>query len=236
MILVAGGDSFIWGSELADSPHGEENGYSQNTFPALLANQYNMDYVCAAYPGNANNAISRMAIDSLSELNGDKFLLVQWTYPQRAEFRFENQWISINSWHTVEEEFSQHYFKYVGNNEYYEIYSILKEIIFLQNYCQVTNTPYMFTTADNHFYQHENYQRSRDSSIDSLYNLVDWHRWYFFNSRTSANKPLAPKGFYQWAVENKYKVGPQHHPLEEAHYDAANLIKEKFDELVKEVL
>jgi hypothetical protein len=80
-----------------------------------------MDYVCAAYPGNANNAVSRMAIDALSKLNGDKFLLVQWTYPQRAEFRFDNKWISINSWHTVEEEFSQHYFKHVGDNEYYEI-------------------------------------------------------------------------------------------------------------------
>jgi hypothetical protein len=58
MILVAAGDSFIWGSELADSPHGGPNGYSNNTFSALLAQQTNMDYVCAAYPGNANNATS----------------------------------------------------------------------------------------------------------------------------------------------------------------------------------
>jgi hypothetical protein len=135
----------------------------------------------------------------------------------------------------VQKEFSQHYFKYVGDNEYYEIYSILKEIIFLQNYCQANNIPYMFTTADNHFYQHKNYQRSRDFSIDSLYNLIDWHSWYFFSPGSDANETLSPRGFYQWAVENKYKVGPQHHPLEDAHYAAANLIKEKFNELVTKI-
>jgi hypothetical protein len=34
-------------------------------------------------------------------------------------------------------------------------------------------------------------------------------------------------------VENKYKVGVDGHPLEDAHKDAAELIKEKFNELVK---
>ena len=86
MILVAAGDSYIWGSELADC----RNDYSKQTFSALLAQQSNMDYVCAAHPGNANNAISRMAIDALSKIDSDKFLLVEWTYPQRCEFRINN--------------------------------------------------------------------------------------------------------------------------------------------------
>ena len=55
MIIVAGGDSIIWGSELADSPHGGPNGYSRNTFPALLAGE---NYVCAAYPGISNYEIA----------------------------------------------------------------------------------------------------------------------------------------------------------------------------------
>jgi hypothetical protein len=237
MILVAGGDSFIWGSELADSPSEDAGGYSCKTFPALLAQQTNMDYVCAAYPGNANDAISRMAIDALSKLDSDKFLLVQWTYPQRREFRFDNKWISINSWHTEQKEFSELYFKMVGNNEYYEVYSILKEILFLQCYCTTNNIQYMFMTADNHFYCHPNYERhSTDSSVRNLFTQIDWSRWFFFPAKTQLNETLAPRGFYQWAIENKYTIAPRGHPLEQAHKDASLIIKEKFDELVNKNL
>ena len=224
MILVAACDSFVWGSELADSPNGGLNGYSHSTFSALLAQQSDMRYVCAALPGNANNAISRMAINALSKIDDDKCLLVGWTFPQRHEFRINDKWVSINSWHTTAKEFSKNFFTYAGNSEYYEIYSILKEIVFLQQYCLINKIQYMFMTADNHFFQHENYIRCSDTDLINLYNQINWGNWYFFPGTT-------PKGFYQWAIENKYKVGITH-PLEEAHKDAAKLIKEKFDELV----
>jgi hypothetical protein len=232
MILVAGGDSFIWGSELADSPHGGANGYSRLTYPARLAQQADMDYICAAYPGNANNAISRMAINACAN-NPQCGLLVTWTYPQRNEFRFIDGWHSINSWHTNHREFSENYFKHVGDSEYYEIYSLLKEIVFLQYYCERNSIPYLFMTADNHFYQHENYVRSHDEDIDNLYDQIDWSNWFWFPPGTESNETLTPRGFYQWAVENKYNVGPQGHPLEPAHQDATLLIREKFNELVK---
>ena len=70
MIIVAGGDSFVWGSELADSPHGGPDGYSRNTFTALLAK--NHEYQCAAYPGNANDSIARMTINSCEKNKGKK--------------------------------------------------------------------------------------------------------------------------------------------------------------------
>jgi hypothetical protein len=234
MILVAAGDSFVWGSELADSPDGSPNGYSRNTFPALLAQQSNMDYVCAAYPGNANNAISRMTIDALSKIDDDKFLLVEWTYLQRCEFRITDKWVSINSWHTTAKEFSESYFKHAGDSEYYEIYSILKEIVFLQQYCIINKIPYMFMTADNQFFQHENYLRYRDTDLMNLYNQIIWENWFWFDAGIQQNETRIPRGFCQWAVENKYLTGEGGHPLEEAHKDAAMLIKEKFDELVTE--
>jgi hypothetical protein len=230
MILVAGGDSFVWGSELTDSGI---NRYSCNTYSALLAKQAGMEYVCAAYPGNANNAISRMAIDAICR-NTNVFLVVTWTYPQRTEFQFSNGWESVNSWHTTQKEFSQQFFKHVGDNEYYELYTTLKEIVYLQNFCLVRNIPYMFTTADNTFYSHENYARSKDHSLVNLYNSIDWDKWGWFPVR--GNKVASPKGFYQWAAENKYNMGPLGHPLEAAHYDASNLIKDKFNELVKEFI
>jgi hypothetical protein len=232
MTLVAAGDSFVWGSELADCRHCGPNGYSRNTFTALLAKEYSLAYECAAFPGSANNAISRMAISALSKLTGPKGLLINWTYPQRIEFRIKNKWVSLNSWHTECKEFSKVYFSHVGNNEYYELYSIYKEIVFMQQYCKINKIPYMFMTADNHFYQHTNFINSRNCDLDNLYNQVDWDRWFWFPEGTAANETLAPRGFYQWAVENNYAVGTDGHPLEQAHRDAAKLIKEKFNELV----
>jgi hypothetical protein len=132
-------------------------------------------------------------------------------------------------------EFAETFFKHVGDSEYYELYSSLKEILFLQFYFEQNNIPYLFLLADNHFYNHPNYYRQQDEYIDSLYKQIKWHKWFFFESGTRANETKEPRGFYQWAMENKYPVGTTH-PLEEAHQVAATLIKDKFNELVTKSL
>jgi hypothetical protein len=270
MILVAGGDSFIFGAELKDQVAGP----SLSTYPALLAKQNNIEYHCAAWSGNANNAISRMTItacETLKKENKKIIALITWTFTNRYEFRFNyntNQrispWYSINAWSTLDDttiienefkskndvilqthkehlnkikqtgihNFAKVFFKHVGDSEYYELYSSLKEILFLQFYFERNNIPYMFVSADNHFYHHPNYYRQKDEFIDSLYNQVDWNNWFFFEGGTESNHTKEPRGFYQWATENKYPIGTTH-PLEEAHQAAAELIKDKFNELVK---
>lgn len=104
MILVAGGDSFIYGAELKDQIRGP----SASTYPALLAKKYNMEYLCTAWSGNANNAITRMTMTECQQLldkNIPFAVCITWTFLQRFEFRFTyatNQqispWYSINSW------------------------------------------------------------------------------------------------------------------------------------------
>lgn len=266
MTLVAGGDSFIFGAELADQLNGQP---SISTYPALLAKQAGMEYFCAAQSGNANSAISRMTMMACHKLQ-NPIALVTWTFAGRYEFRFNydtrqigTPWQSINPWtivdnmdeiddqfHTENEiillaqkkhietarstgvsEFAKTFFKHVGDSEYYELYSSLKEILFLQNYFVTNNIPYLFVTADNHLYDHPNYYRQRDECIDAIYSEIDWNNWFFFPSGTSSHDTLEPRGFYQWAVENKYSMGTTH-PLEDAHAAAAILLKEKFNELV----
>jgi len=273
MILVAGGDSFIFGAELKD----QINGPSASTFPAILAKQNNFEYYCAAWSGNANNAISRMVMtscDNFKKQHKQVAAIVTWSFTNRYEFRFNyntrqhiSPWHSINSWTTLENvddiekefktkdqdilyqqqkaiitaketgvaNFAKTFFQHVGDSEYYELYSSFKEILFLQYYLKTNNIPYVFLPADNHFYDHPNYYRQQDQYIDSLYNQIDWSQWFFFESGTESNHTKEPRGFYQWAVENKYPVGTTH-PLEEAHIAAAELIKEKFNELVKNPL
>lgn len=131
-------------------------------------------------------------------------------------------------------DFGKVFYSHVGNSEYWEIYSSLKEIVYLQNYLTVNKIPYLFTCADNSILY--NYTISNpNSTITSLLNQVlrNSNNWFWFPASNIAGETQKPRGFYQWAVENKYPIGTTH-PLEEAHYAAFQLIKGKFNELVKE--
>jgi hypothetical protein len=181
MITVAGGDSFIFGSELVDCPNGAPSSYSRSTFTALLADGR---YVCTAYPGNSNRQIV-VAVKQACERLVDVGVIVCWTWPSR-----DNK-IDSDS-----------------------------EIIDLETYLKFHNIPYMFTCADNCI----------------VTGKLDYSNWYMFPPATEEWNTMSPRGFYQWAVENKYTVGPDNHPLEQAHQDAAQLIKDKFNEVVKKHL
>jgi hypothetical protein len=65
---------------------------------------------------------------------------------------------------------------------------------------------------------------------------IKWDQWYLFPAGIEPGDTLQPRGFYQWAVENKYRIGVDGHPLEKAHEDAARLIKEKFNEVVEKII
>ena len=182
MYILAAGDSFVWGSELADSPHCGPNGYSLNTFPALLASRYK----CIAYPGIGNSETSRRVKETCKIAMYD-LVIVSWTWPSRDG-------------------------KLTSD----------REILALQNYLECRQQPYMFTCADN--------------CVVTGHPKINWDNWFLFPAGTKAHETCTPRGFYQWAVENKYPVGPQHHPLEQAHVDAASLIKDKINEMVKKHL
>jgi hypothetical protein len=180
MITVAGGDSIVWGSELADSPHGGPNGYSRSTFTALLAGD---DYICAAYPGISNYEIAER-IKKEIDTGVSKAVIVCWTWPTR------------DSVHTSP-----------------------RVILDFQQYCEYQQISYLFTCVDN-------------CLIELLSPETNWDHWYLFPAGTKSHETQQSRGFYQWAVENKYNIGIDGHPLEQAHQDAAQLIKEKFNELV----
>jgi hypothetical protein len=257
-MIIAAGDSFVYGSELA-SPN--------NTFTVLLGADE-----CVAWPGFGNDAIARTAIERC-EQGGVTGVIVSWTFPGRYEFRFaydtkqkRSPWYSINSWtiksdldsikeefvtknagvlieqkQTIERaratgvaDFADVFYRHVGGSEYWEIYSSLKEIVYLQNYLVIKDIPFMFTCADNSIFN--NYTvNSADSVIASLLNQIDHSRWFWFPKGQGSNQTETPRGFYQWAVENKYAMGTTH-PLEQAHKDASILMQGKFNELVKKHL
>lgn len=176
--VLAGGDSFVWGSELADSPHGGPDGYSRKTFTALLSDKY----ICAAYPGLGNMDIAQRVRDKLTSMDGDVFVIVCWTWPTRdgdfnSDFHIKN----------------------------------------LEDYLKHGGHKYLFTCADNCI----------------ITNRLDYSNWFMFPAGVNPQDTCVPRGFYQWAVENKYKCGKENHPLEQAHQDAAKLIQGKFNDILQ---
>jgi hypothetical protein len=269
MIIVAGGDSFVFGSELADQKLATP---SNSTIPALLAKSIGAEYQCTAWPGNANSAIARQVMNTCeAHKSKELFVFVLWTFTHRYEFRFNynthrrnTPWYSINLWDIVDNpaklkkefanfdpdvfdshvknkvlidnvgmtDFVKTFYKHVGNSEYYETYSTLKEILFLQQYLDLNKIPYLFAPADIYLENHNNcLKHSQDATMSTVYNQINWDNWYTFPPGAGKHETEHDRGFYQWAIENKYPAGTTH-PLEQAHADAAHLMKDKFNELV----
>lgn len=118
-LLISGGDSFTWGSELGDDKFDhQENTPSKRTWAALIADKFNMDYICTAKPGGANNTIVRRIIKEIHAHSGEEiYVAVMWTFTHRSETRLKNlyklfesdiiaarydiddSWINFNAWH-----------------------------------------------------------------------------------------------------------------------------------------
>ena len=186
-----------------------------------------------------------------------------WYNANRYEFNFVNSgWQSINVWNlqdsdeitaqlrtfsqkTIDDQiktnkhlkfsgnykFLDEFYKRVAVTEFWEIYTSLKEVVYLQNYLKINNVPYMFTFADNSLMFNSTVD-NKIVDVECLYNQIELEKFFMFQGDSTVDGK-SHKGFYQWAMENKYPVGATH-PLEEAHKAAALLIKDKFNELVKE--
>lgn len=250
--LLAGGDSFTYGSELKgcfklqkDAPPVET--YSLHSYSSLLAQELNLEYVCAAVPGNSNSAIRRNTMDMCEQHDDIERVIVMWTFPNRYEFKFEDKWEQITLWSiedNVEVKIKQEF-----QNE--------NPIIFDAHLKKLQREREQgITEFAKNFYRHvghtefwecynslaeivmlSNYLKLRN--IPHLFTLADS---FVINSQRHASDPsyktllnqvnnidwfLFPhdKGFYNWAKDEKFPFGTTH-PLEEAHIEAANLIYE----------
>ena len=241
--LIAGGDSFIFGAELSDQLADKP---SESTMSALAASRLGLTYQCVAVPGSSNNTIARHVMSACQEyLQTDSItVFVMWSYFPRYEFRFAYgpHWQSINSWtadipefngntnihsHRMQstdelfKDFARTFYKHVGSDTAFEWYNTLKEIVFLQNYLELNNIPYVFTSADIVVRGNSVFNKIKDRWIEDLYNQIKWNQWIDFDY------DQCPMGFVDWARHSNFSIGPAGHPLEDAHAAASMIIKEK---------
>lgn len=269
MILVAGGDSFIYGSELSDSvtpfdPNGvgpAQPQVSKSTYPALISKELELEYYCAARPGNSNSAIRRTIMNVCETTPKVGLVFATWSFPCRYEFRFRYEvnnecWYSINPWSTsvdenqLRREFEnqddgilQHHlkhFRYLKEKGVSDFSDIFYNHVGSGGYWEIYTT-----LCDIVMLQ----QYLEIKKIPYIFTAVDesvlnnYNHWNDLSivtliSQIDLNKWIwFPNnlGFYTWAKSNNYRFGTTH-PLEEAHEDAAKYIMENYYDMVKKLL
>jgi hypothetical protein len=254
-MIIAAGDSFVYGSELtspantftsllgADEciawPGYSNDAISRTTIERCEHGGVSGVIVSWTFPGRYE---FRFAYDT-KQRKSPWYSINSWTIKQDAreiekEFVTKDTAILDAQLETIERakttgvaDFARTFYAHVGSTEYWEVYSSLKEIVYLQNYLRVNNIPYLFTCADNSILRNYTIDHA-DDVINSLVTQIDMSNWFWFPAGTKSFETCHPRGFYQWSMENKYPIGTTH-PLEEAHADAAALMQEKFNEMVK---
>jgi hypothetical protein len=215
MNLLAFGDSFTWGTELADCT---DNQYSLKTYSALLSNRF-QGYKCFGLPGNSNHGISRSVIENYSPAD---FYMISWTYTTRFDFYFESDgWKSVTPHTNSQMSFIDSFYKYTGSNAEYQLANSLQQIILAQQYLNQIKANYLFVLAEKSLLE-----TVEMPYLNNLRKMIDWKKWFMFPSAVNT-----ATGFIDWAKENNFKFG-QKHPLEMAHHQAAKLLEAKINELV----
>lgn len=239
--LIAGGDSFVYGSELADciDSQGQEQ-VSQLTYPALIAKEIGMEYECVARPGYSNAAIRRTVMDACEQHDDIELVIVSWSFTGRYEFRLNHQWKQISSWTAIDD------IKEIEKKFQFDNPIVLQhhadELAQAKQSGLSDFARWLYTNAD---YVAEVY--------DTLSNIVMLEQYLTLNdipyiftaadrksidvnvddlSVGTLQKQLGKlwgwfdnKGFYTWAQDMRFPFATTH-PREEAHVEAAHIFYE----------
>ena len=111
-----------------------------------------------------------------------------------------------NAQETGVAEFAEVFTKHVAGTEYWEMYTTYKEIVFLQDWLEKRNIPYLFTYVDGILFNNDTLIKP-DRTIKTLWSSINFDNWYRFDEEL---------GFYHWAKKEKFPFATTH-PLEPAH-------------------
>jgi hypothetical protein len=237
-VLIAGGDSFTYGSELTSQEH---------TWVNLLASRKGWNICNTARPAASNSSIRRNVMNAVNKYKDlDLFVAVMWSFPNRYEFRFaydtghlDSPWYSINPWTYNDQNFEDHfvnkddsvlkaqqanranaeatgisdfaksYVENVAQTEYWELYTSWCEIVMLQNYLDNQDIPYRFLCVDNSLFESN---CEMDTTLTTLRQSINWF--------------AHDEGMYNWAKRTEQQFYTTH-PCESAHVEWINMLYDR---------
>lgn len=206
--LVACGDSFLYGSDLSSTDH---------TWPALLAQNLDLEYVCFAQPGVGNAHILQQVIQAHNHFQSTAVYIINWTWIDRFDY------VDVNDelWHTVRpacddptrDSFYYRYFHSELADKFYNLVYVNSAQDLLQD------QKYLMTYMDSLL-------------LDQEYHAPDYVR--FLQNKAKAQLcNFQGKNFLDWSKQHQYPVSERWHPLESAHAHAAMLWQPQVASLIQ---
>jgi hypothetical protein len=234
MNLKSFGCSFIFGSELPDAGFGTVSAtVSKLTWPSLLAQQLNQEYLCYARPGAGNLQIAERALCHLAT-NEPSLYVIGWTWIDRFDYFDVNDlyekkptggtpqdeiwWNDTRAqyrqkWNTVmpvdETDISKFYYKNL-HSEIRDKLTTLMSIKLVIDTLKQKGYPFIMTYMD-------------DLMFDTR-----WHTTLAITDIQNYIRPYMTQfdnlNFLDWSKKNNFDIAPGGHPLQQAHAVASKLI------------
>jgi len=203
--LVAFGDSFTFGNDLQDW---NDLTPSKSTWPALLAQDLGLTYICAAEPGASNSSITRSVLSS--DITSSDFVVLNWTWIDRWDFYNGGNWETLRPSGTEKSVFARYYYKFF-QSELWDKFETLKNIYLVHSLLRQRNITYISTAID-------------ELTLDARWNCPAYIQT-LIDQVSSDFIWFENRGFYHWARQHKFEISSRMHPLEDAHREAVAYIK-----------
>lgn len=242
-MIYFGGDSYTYGIELKNP--------EVDRFSALIEKNMNITTKNDSWGGASNDRITRKFLEYINKKGKPDIVFIMWAPIHRTEqyaphhdvweerdgFRqvraasiFPKQDKKLNGtqkrWrHNVRElSATQKWFIELYHTSA-QINNYIQNVSTIQAVCSAGNIPLVMTNCDYNLTIREidDYvKNAKEKYTKERVKLLSKKKWYIDNEW----------GFKNWAAENNFPIGPQHHPLEEAHKELANNLTNYFTEIL----
>jgi len=188
------------------------------TWPALLAFNTKRDYVCYGIPGASNHTIVREFFRRINTINHNDIVVVNWTWIDRWDFynkEVKNNWLTLRpNDSSGYKKIYNFYYKYLQSELWNKLES-LKNIALVLNTLKTMKVKIIMTAID-------------DLVFDTKYHCPPYIETLQNNIQDDIIK-FNNMNFLDWSRLNNFSISEGFHPLEEAHNQAFNYIKEHYE-------
>lgn len=221
--IVGFGDSFVFGSEIADNHDGRLG------WPGQAADLLGFDYETLAVPGCGNDMIAQQIYHYFSSpQHSDTLAVINWTWTMRWDFYLakDETWITLGPTcvpeklqHLVDQTQSQRlvdfYRDYANSSLLWNKFRNLQTMVAVQRFLENHGIKSVQTYMDHHLFNTEyhapDYVRSLQNSVESC--MLTWDGM----------------NFIEWCQKRGHEITQTGwHPLLSAHRDAAEYWKDRY--------
>lgn len=229
-MLKSFGCSFIFGNDLSDDGRDQQCATaSALTWPALLAQQNDLPYVCYAKGGAGNFLIMDRALKHIGA-GGDDVYVIGWTWSSRFDYNLQAHHLPNGfterfhqfEWQTItptdDHDLARIYYRDI-QSEYRDVLASLSQMLTVLTVLHAKRLRYVMT------------------NLDPI--LFD-QRWRIFPGVTALQQAVKPyitdfdgQDFLTWSRNQGFDISANLHPLEPAHAAAAGLLAARFDTILR---